>query len=74
LVRAEYRTVDAPVLGTTTRPAAFPKEISTPPRRLIDRVFRIERYTAMPRGGHFAALEQPALLADDIATFFRPMR
>jgi len=28
----------------------------------------------MPRGGHFAAMEQPAALADDIRTFFRPLR
>jgi len=54
--------------------AAFPHELSTPPRRLVERVFRVERYTPMPRGGHFAALEQPELLASDIATFFRPLR
>lgn len=54
--------------------AAFPKELTTPPRRLLERVFRIERYTAMPRGGHFAALEEPELLAADIAAFFRPLR
>jgi pimeloyl-ACP methyl ester carboxylesterase len=54
--------------------AAFPKELSTPPRRLIERVFSIERYTVMERGGHFAALEQPELLANDIAAFFRQLR
>lgn len=54
--------------------AAFPKELTTPPRRLLERSFRIERYTEMPRGGHFAALEEPERLADDIAAFFRPLR
>jgi pimeloyl-ACP methyl ester carboxylesterase len=54
--------------------AAFPKELTTPPRRLLERVFRVERYTPMPHGGHFAALEQPKLLAADIAAFFRPLR
>lgn len=28
----------------------------------------------MPRGGHFAALEEPELLADEIRSFFRPLR
>ena len=54
--------------------AAFPKELTTPPRRLLERVLRVERYTAMPRGGHFAALEEPERLAADIAAFFRPLR
>jgi pimeloyl-ACP methyl ester carboxylesterase len=54
--------------------AAFPKEIATPPRSLIERVFRVDRYTVMDRGGHFAALEQPEMLAADIAAFFRPLR
>ena len=31
-------------------------------------------WTPMPRGGHFAALEEPQLLAEDIREFFRPMR
>jgi pimeloyl-ACP methyl ester carboxylesterase len=54
--------------------AAFPKELSTPPWRLMERVFRVDRYTTMSRGGHFAALEQPAALAEDVAAFFRPLR
>jgi pimeloyl-ACP methyl ester carboxylesterase len=54
--------------------AAFPKELTTPPRRLLERSFRVERYTAMPAGGHFAALEQPERLAADITAFFRPLR
>ncbi|CAN1600667.1 protein of unknown function [Pseudomonas mediterranea] len=34
----------------------------------------VERWTTMPRGGHFAALEQPELLAADIRAFFRALR
>jgi pimeloyl-ACP methyl ester carboxylesterase len=34
----------------------------------------IRRWTAMPKGGHFAALEQPALLAGEVAAFFRELR
>jgi pimeloyl-ACP methyl ester carboxylesterase len=40
----------------------------------MERVFRVDRYTVMERGGHFAALEQPEMLAADIAAFFRPLR
>jgi microsomal epoxide hydrolase len=34
----------------------------------------IRRWTVMPKGGHFAALEQPELLAQEIRAFFRPLR
>lgn len=54
--------------------ADFPREIMRAPRSLIERVFHVERYTTMPRGGHFAALEEPALLAEDVRAFFRPLR
>jgi pimeloyl-ACP methyl ester carboxylesterase len=50
--------------------ALFPKELPMPPRSWVERVFKdIRRWTAMPRGGHFAALEQPALLAQDLRAF-----
>lgn len=54
--------------------ALFPKEIPMPPRSLADRGYNIARWTAMPRGGHFAAMEQPELLARDIRAFFRSLR
>jgi pimeloyl-ACP methyl ester carboxylesterase len=54
--------------------ARFPKEISRPPRSWLERVFDVVQFTDMPRGGHFAAMEQPALLADEIRRFFRPFR
>jgi pimeloyl-ACP methyl ester carboxylesterase len=54
--------------------AVFPKEIAMPPREMAERGYNIQRWTLMPRGGHFAAMEQPALLAQDIREFFRPLR
>jgi pimeloyl-ACP methyl ester carboxylesterase len=45
-----------------------------PPRELAERNFQVARWTEMPRGGHFAALEEPRLLAEDIRAFFRPLR
>lgn len=55
--------------------AEFPREILRPPRSAAERVYAdIRRWTAMPRGGHFAALEQPEALAREIREFFRPLR
>ncbi len=54
--------------------AHFPKEILHPPRSYVERVFDVRQWTEMPRGGHFAAMEQPELLAADIRRFFRSLR
>lgn len=51
--------------------ARFPKEAPFPPREWVARGYNIERWTEMPRGGHFAAIEEPVLLARDIADFLR---
>jgi pimeloyl-ACP methyl ester carboxylesterase len=53
----------------------FPCEILRPPRSLATRTYTdIRRWTVMPRGGHFAAMEQPEALATEIREFFRPLR
>jgi pimeloyl-ACP methyl ester carboxylesterase len=66
----EGRTVDVP-----TGYAAFPREILRPPRSLAARTYtNIRRWSVMPRGGHFAALEQPEALANEVREFFRPLR
>jgi hypothetical protein len=44
------------------------------PRSAIERKYDLHRYTEMGRGGHFAAMEQPDALVDDIRAFFRPLR
>jgi pimeloyl-ACP methyl ester carboxylesterase len=50
--------------------ADFPKEIVRPPREWAERIFAdLRRWTEMPRGGHFAAFEEPQLLADDVTRF-----
>ncbi len=62
------------VVGSKSVPAGFamfPKDLSSPPREWAERFFRVVRWTEMPRGGHFAAMEQPDLLAEDIRAFFR---
>lgn len=56
--------------------ALFPKEINVPPRSWVKRQFgeRMIHWTEMPRGGHFAAMETPGLLVDDIRAFQRAVR
>jgi pimeloyl-ACP methyl ester carboxylesterase len=64
-------------VGSSQVPAAFalfPKDISQPPREWAQRFFDVQRWTEMPRGGHFAAMEEPELLAEDIRAWFRSFR
>jgi microsomal epoxide hydrolase len=60
--------------GAVTVPtgyAEFPREILSPPRSFAERTYtNIRRWTTMKKGGHFAALEQPRALADDVIVFF----
>jgi len=63
-------TIDVP-----TGYAEFPAEILHPPRSFAQKVYTdIRRWSTLPRGGHFAALEQPEVLAAEITEFFRPLR
>jgi pimeloyl-ACP methyl ester carboxylesterase len=51
--------------------ANFPTELWLPPRSYVERAFsNVRRWTVMPMGGHFAAMEQPQLLAADLRAFF----
>ena len=55
--------------------AAFPKEILPATRQWAARRYpNIIHWTDMPRGGHFAAFEQPELFVDDVRAFFRLVR
>jgi epoxide hydrolase len=63
------RTVDVP-----TACADFPKEIIWSPRSFVAARYNLVRWTPMPKGGHFAAFEQPELLVDDVRAFFRQIR
>jgi pimeloyl-ACP methyl ester carboxylesterase len=64
-------------VGSTSVPAGFarfPRDISQPPREWAERFFNVQRWTEMPQGGHFAALEEPERLVEDVRAFFRPLR
>ncbi|MCO5999226.1 epoxide hydrolase family protein [Actinoallomurus rhizosphaericola] len=57
-----------------TAVALFPADLSRPPRSWAERTYNVTRFTHMPRGGHFPAIEEPELLAHDITEFFRAHR
>jgi pimeloyl-ACP methyl ester carboxylesterase len=50
--------------------AMFPKDLVNAPREFAERFYDVRRFTEMPRGGHFAAHEEPALLAEELRAFF----
>ena len=59
-------------LKVPTAVALFPKEyLEWAPRSYVERIYNIQQWTEMPKGGHFAALEQPDLLIKDIKDFAR---
>lgn len=57
-----------------TAVAMFPKEIRLPLRKWVETRYNIQQWTEMPRGGHFAAMEEPELLVDDLRKFFKGLR
>jgi pimeloyl-ACP methyl ester carboxylesterase len=66
---------DGASVTAPTAYAEFPREILHPPRSLAGTMFtNIRRWTVMRKGGHFAAMEQPEALAEDVRAFYRPLR
>ena len=61
--------VEAPTAG-----AIFPHELFYTPRAWAEAHYNLVRWTEMPRGGHFAAMEQPELFVDDVRAFFAELR
>ena len=53
--------------------ARFHLEEPFPPRKFIERGYNIQHWTDIPKGGHFAAMEQPGLLANDILRFAKKL-
>ena len=70
LLSPEGKRVEVP-----TACALFPAELlAWPPRSYVERIYNVTQWTKMPRGGHFAAMEQPELMINDIRTFARGLR
>jgi pimeloyl-ACP methyl ester carboxylesterase len=58
-------------MSVPTGSAVFPKDIIATPKQFAERFYNIRQWTIMPRGGHFAAMEQPELLVNDIRSFVK---
>lgn len=67
-------SVAMPRFETPVGHAVFPQEVVASPYRWIDKSYNIVQRTEMPKGGHFAALEQPDLLIKDIRLFFAKLK
>jgi pimeloyl-ACP methyl ester carboxylesterase len=63
-----------PVVEAPTGVAVFLKDVVLLPRRWAERYYNLQRWTVMPSGGHFASMEEPTRLVDEIRAFFRPLR
>ena len=75
IYRESRRDVKFPgKVETPTAYAVFPKNMTLAPRRWIEARYNVTRWTEMPRGGHFAALEEPELFVGDVRAFFRSFR
>jgi microsomal epoxide hydrolase len=61
-------------VNVPTAGAVFPREMFRIPEAYAAEAFNLQRYTRFDRGGHFAALEEPDLLVDDIRAFFEEVR
>ena len=61
-------------IDVPTGAAIFPAEIYMAPRAWAEAAYDLRHWTVMPRGGHFAALEQPELYLNDLREFFRLLR
>ena len=78
--RLYYEVMRSPRLGLSpsrcspTGVARFPKEIMRFPRHWVEQRYRVTHWSDQPRGGHFAAMEQPALYIEDVRKFFRSVR
>jgi pimeloyl-ACP methyl ester carboxylesterase len=73
--RAHADYFDQPIepSDAPTALADFAQENFIPLRHIAERTNNIVRWTSYPRGGHFAAMEEPELLVTDIREFFRDL-
>ena len=70
-----FRDRAFPVIGVPTGCSIFPKEVIRIPRSWAERRFTdLRMWHELDRGGHFAALEQPAILVEELRGFFRDLR
>ena len=74
-MHGQWPVPDGAEIGVPTGYAEFPERDSQAAALAGEKMYSdIRRWTKMPKGGHFAALEQPELLAREVREFFRPLR
>ncbi|RIV25568.1 epoxide hydrolase [Fibrisoma montanum] len=66
--------IELPRIDVPTGLSIFPKDIVPAPRQFAERFYNLQYWSEPPKGGHFAALEEPERLADELRAFFRPLR
>lgn len=72
--RSGALTTPPPFVTVPTGVARYPKEPIRWPRAWVERQYHVTSWTTMPRGGHFAAMEQPELFVEDLRDFLRTVR
>ncbi|MEO7005552.1 MAG: epoxide hydrolase family protein [Terrimesophilobacter sp.] len=73
-MRRDAAAMAFPRVGVPTGVAAFPGEPFSMPRVITQLRYNVTRWTEMPAGGHFAALEKPHSIIDDVRSFYRDHR
>jgi pimeloyl-ACP methyl ester carboxylesterase len=69
-VSKEMRTLAGKYIEQPTACAQFPRDIYYGPKAWMEKVCNVQRYTLFDAGGHFAAMEKPALFVADVKDFF----
>lgn len=72
--RSGALTAELPFISVPTGIARYPKEPIRWPRSWVEQQYNVTSWTTMPRGGHFAAMEQPDLFTENVRAFFRSVR
>jgi pimeloyl-ACP methyl ester carboxylesterase len=77
-MRMYYENLHAPMawgqVKAPTAMAMLPADMFRTPREWVERYGAVDRWTELPRGGHFGEQEVPELMAADLREFFRPLR
>jgi pimeloyl-ACP methyl ester carboxylesterase len=63
----------SPVVEAPTAISIFPAELTFAPHKAAKAYYHLQRWTEMPVGGHFAPMEEPELLVEDLRAFFRTL-
>lgn len=63
-----------PVVEAPTGCAVFLQEVALMPKNWAEKYYNLQSWNVMPSGGHFASMEEPEMLVEDIRSFFRKLR